>query len=175
MSKIMKNIWSLPRYKREWHNICALLPAYLPDGCNGSMILYEDGGTEEIKASLSWLLDDLLDYLRSNKAVLQQQSSEIAVQMGKRNKRRLPLILNEAFLLLPVKARATFNRYHGVDGYVVLPKVANITEQNGKDGCKICFTNQLELEVLDNLYTLRGNMALAAEMTAYLREEHTSA
>lgn len=85
MSKIMKNIWSLPRYKREWHNICVLLPAYLPDGCNGSMILYEDGGTEEIKASLSWLLDDLLDYLRSNKAVLQQQSSEIAVQMGKRN------------------------------------------------------------------------------------------
>lgn len=170
MSKIMKNIWSLPRYKREWHNICALLPAYLPDGCNGSMILYEDGGTEEIKASLSWLLDDLLDYLRSNKAVLQQQSSEIAVQMGKRNKRRLPLILNEAFLLLPVKARATFNRYHGVDGYVVLPKVANITEQNGKDGCKICFTNQLELEVLDNLYTLRGNMALAAKMQEYLRE-----
>ena len=170
MSKIMKNIWSLPRYKREWHNICALLPAYLPDGCNGSMILYEDGGTEEIKASLSWLLDDLLDYLRSNKAVLQQQSSEIAVQMGKRNKRRLPLILNEAFLLLPVKARATFNRYHGVDGYVVLPKVANITEQNGKDGCKICFTNQLELEVLDNLYTLRGNMALAAKMQEYLGE-----
>ena len=170
MSKIMKNIWSLPRYKREWHNICALLPAYLPDGCNGSMILYEDGGTEEIKASLSWLLDDLLDYLRSNKAVLQQQSSEIAVQMGKRNKRRLPLILNEAFLLLPVKARATFNRYHGVDGYVVLSKVANITEQNGKDGCKICFTNQLELEVLDNLYTLRGNMALAAKMQEYLRE-----
>ena len=170
MSKIMKNIWSLPRYKREWRNICALLPAYLPDGCNGSMILYEDGGTEEIKASLSWLLDDLLDYLRSNKAVLQQQSSEIAVQMGKRNKRRLPLILNEAFLLLPVKARATFNRYHGVDGYVVLPKVANITEQNGKDGCKICFTNQLELEVLDNLYTLRGNMALAAKMQEYLWE-----
>lgn len=170
MSKIMKNIWSLPRYKREWHNICALLPAYLPDGCNGSMILYEDGGTEEIKASLSWLLDDLLDYLRSNKAVLQQQSSEIAVQMGKRNKRRLPLILNEAFLLLPVKARATFNRYHGVDGYVVLPKVANITEQNGKDGCKICFTNQVKLEVLDNLYTLRGNMALAAKMQEYLRE-----
>lgn len=170
MSKIMKNIWSLPRYKREWHNICALLPAYLPDGCNGSMILYEDGSEEEVKASLSWLLDDLLDYLRSNKAVLQQQSSEIAVQMGKRNKRRLPLILNEAFLLLPVKARATFNRYHGVDGYVVLPKVANITEQNGKDGCKICFTNQLELEVLDNLYTLRGNMALAAKMQEYLRE-----
>ena len=171
MSKIMKNIWSLPRYKRGWRDICALLPAYLPDGCNGSMILYEDGGVEEIKASLSWLLDDLLDYLRSNKAVLQQQSSEIAVQMGKRNKRRLPLILNEAFLLLPVKARATFNRYHGVDGYVVLPKVANITEQNGKDGCKICFTNQLELEVLDNLYTLRGNMALAAKMQEYLREE----
>lgn len=170
MSKIMKNIWSLPRYKREWHNICALLPAYLPDGCNGSMILYEDGGTEEIKASLSWLLDDLLDYLRSNKAVLQQQSSEIAVQMGKRNKRRLPLILNEAFLLLPVKARATFNRYHGVDGYVVLPKVANITEQNGKDGCKICFTNQVKLEVLDNLYTLRGNMALTAKMQKYLGE-----
>lgn len=170
MSKIMKNIWSLPRYKREWHNICALLPAYLPDGCNGSMILYEDGSEEEVKASLSWLLDDLLDYLRSNKAVLQQQSSEIAVQMGKRNKRRLPLILNEAFLLLPEKARATFNRYHGVDGYVVLPKVANITEQNGKDGCKICFTNQLELEVLDNLYTLRGNMALAAKMQEYLGE-----
>lgn len=175
MSKIMKNIWSLPRYKREWHNICALLPAYLPDGCNGSMILYEDGGTEEIKASLSWLLDDLLDYLRSNKAVLQQQSSEIAVQMGKRNKRRLPLILNEAFLLLPVKARATFNRYHGVDGYVVLPKVANITEQNGKDGCKICFTNQVKLEVLDNMRTLKNNTILAKEINAYLREEKGSA
>lgn len=48
MSKIMKNIWSLPRYKREWHNICALLPAYLPDGCNGSYILYEDGSEEEV-------------------------------------------------------------------------------------------------------------------------------
>ena len=98
MPKIMKNTWSLPRYKREWRDICALLPAYLPDGCNGSMILYEDGGVEEIKASLSWLLDDLLDYLRSSKQLLQRQSRRITAQMGNQRGRRLPLILGKVFV-----------------------------------------------------------------------------
>ena len=170
MSKIMKNIWSLPRYKREWHNICALLPAYLPDGCNGSMILYEDGGTEEIKASLSWLLDDLLDYLRSSKQLLQRQSRRITAQMGNQRGRRLPLILSKDFCLVPIRVRLTSSPYHEANGYVRLNKVEDFSEQKGKSGCKIWFTNQLELEVLDNLYTLRGNMALAAKMQEYLRE-----
>ena len=56
MPKMINSMWRLPRYKTDWRDICALLPAYLSDGTNGSIILYEDGNVEEIKASLSWLL-----------------------------------------------------------------------------------------------------------------------
>ncbi len=175
MSKIMKNIWSLPRYKRGWRDICALLPAYLPDGCNGSMILYEDGGVEQVNFSFSWVIDDLLAYKCSSKTILQQQSSQIAAQMGKRYQRRLPLILNEEFCLVPIRVRLTSSPYHEANGYVRLNRVKDFSEQKGKSGCKIKFINQVELEVLDNMRTLRGNMALAAKMQEYLREEHTSA
>ena len=67
------------------------------------------------------------------------------------------------------------SRKHDVSGYVVFDKVEGILGQTEQTGCKIKFTNQLEIEVLDSVRTLRGNIALAAEMTAYLREEHTSA
>ena len=175
MSKIMKNIWSLPRYKREWHNICALLPAYLPDGCNGSMILYEDGSEEEVNYRLSWVIDDLLAYKRSSKAILQEQSDRLLEELEKAKRQRLPLLLTQDVCFVPVKARRPRSRTHCADGYVVLSKVKAFSEQKGKNGCKIKFINQLEIEVLDSVRTLRGNIALAAEMTAYLREEHTSA
>ena len=170
MPKIMKNTWSLPRYKREWRDICALLPAYLPDGANGSYILYEDGSVEQVNFSFSWVLDHLFAYLHSNKQLLQRQSRRITAQMGNQRGRRLPLILSKDFCLVPIRVRLTSSPYHEANGYVRLNKVEDFSEQKGKSGCKIWFTNQLELEVLDNLYTLRGNMALAAKMQEYLRE-----
>lgn len=62
------------------------------------------------------------------------------------------------------------SRKHDVSGYVVFDKVEGILGQTEQTGCKIKFTNQLEIEVLDYLYTLRENMALSAEMKEYLRE-----
>ena len=175
MPKIMKNTWSLPRYKREWRDICALLPAYLPDGANGSYILYEDGSVEQVNYRLSWVIDDLLAYWCSNKVLLQQQSCQIAAQLGNRHQRRIPLVLREDFCLVPVRARLTSSRNHGANGYVLLNKVKEISQQKEQMGCKISFQNQVELEVLDSMRTLKGNLQLAAKMQEYLREEHTSA
>lgn len=32
MPKMINSMWRLPRYKTDWRDICALLPAYLSDG-----------------------------------------------------------------------------------------------------------------------------------------------
>ncbi len=40
--------WRLPRYKKDWKSICAMLPVYLQDGTNGTVVYYIDGSTEQI-------------------------------------------------------------------------------------------------------------------------------
>ena len=72
--------------------------------------------------------------------------------------------------MVPIRVRLIISSKHDVSGYVVFDKVEGILGQTEQTGCKIKFTNQLEIEVLDYLYTLRENMALSAEMKEYLRE-----
>ena len=175
MPKIVKNIWTLPRYKKEWRNICALLPIYLSDGTNGSYILYEDGSIEQVSFRLSWVIDDLLAYWCSNKTLLQEQSCQIAAQLGNRHQRRIPLALREDFCLVPVRARLTSSRNHDANGYVFLNRVKEISQQKEQIGCKISFQSQVELEVLDSMRTLKRNLQLAEKMTEYLRKEESLA
>ena len=54
----MRKTLHLPRYKTGWRQICAILPAYLPDGTNGTTITYLDGTMEKIPYRLCWVLND---------------------------------------------------------------------------------------------------------------------
>ena len=66
--------WAIPRYKRDWRSICALMPSYLDDGTNGTVVTYLDDSTEAVYYRLQWVLDDLLGYMHTSRAVLTKQS-----------------------------------------------------------------------------------------------------
>ncbi len=154
----MRKTIHLPRCKTEWRQICAILPAYLPDGANGTIILYLDGTREEIPNRLCWVLDDLLGYLKSSTAILMKQSRRI---LG-RTARRVPLVLNREFCLVPVKGREVTSRCDGATGYAVLRHVQKLI--TGETGSRILFNGGTSLNVYDNPRVLLDKIGQAGTL-----------
>ena len=148
-----------PRYKQDWRQICAILPAYLPDGTNGTEITYLDGTKEYIANRLCWVLDDLLGYLRSSKAILTAQSR----RMLGNNVRRVPLVLCPEFTLVPVKGREAIGEYHAVIGYVVLRYIDKIISE--EKGCRIQFQESTAIQVQERSRTVWENIQKAKAMS----------
>ena len=144
-----------PRYKQDWRQICAILPAYLPDGTNGTEITYLDGTKEYIANRLCWVLDDLLGHLRSSKAILTAQSRRL---LGDKVY-RVPLILCDEFILVPVKGREAIGKYDSLLGYIVLHYVTQIVRDNKKT--IIYFGSDVTVTVYDYLRTVRQNIERA--------------
>ena len=111
------------RYCTEWDKICAILPAYLLDGTNGTHIYYIDGTYEILRNRITWVLDDLLEYLLTSKAILERHSIR---WMGGIDRRRVPLVVNDTFCLVPVTCRAAERRNDGTTGYVVLKYIHQV-------------------------------------------------
>ena len=150
--------WTIPRYKREWQRICALMPAYLEDGTNGTAITYLDNSKELIAYRLQWVLDDLLGYLRTNRAVLVKQSRGY---LGKQA-RRVPLLASPDFCLVPVKGRERISRSDTATGYVVLRYVEDVIPCSS--GNRVYFSGGTYITVYDTTRTLWANLNLAKEM-----------
>ena len=150
--------WSMPRYKQNWQSICALLPAYLEDGTNGTVVTYLDSSTEVVAFRLQWVVDDLLLYLHTDRAALIKRSR---MYLG-RNARRLPLIASPEFCLVPVKGREALLRNDGSTGYVVLTHVADVIPRGGEN--RVYFTGGTYITVYDTTRTLWENLNLAKEM-----------
>ena len=150
--------WTIPRYKREWQRICALMPAYLEDGTNGTAITYLDNSKELIAYRLQWVLDDLLGYLRTNRAVLVKQSRGY---LGKQA-RRVPLLASPEFCLVPVKGRERISHSDTATGYVVLCHVEDVIPDGNAN--RIYFTGNLYIRVLDTTATVWRNLNLTKEM-----------
>lgn len=108
------------RYKADWASICAILPAYLPDGTNGCIIHYIDGGYDILRNRLTWVLDDLLESMLTSKELLMRQSLR---WMGGIHRRRVPLLVCDSFCLVPVTCKEVERRNDGSTGYVVLHHV----------------------------------------------------
>ena len=144
-----------PRYKQDWRQICAILPAYLPDGTNGTEITYLDGTKEYIANRLCWVLDDLLGHLRSSKAILTAQSRRM---LGDKVY-RVPLILCDEFILVPVKGREAIGKYDSLLGYIVLHYVTQLVRDNKKT--IIYFGSDVTVTVYDYLRTVRQNIERA--------------
>ena len=144
-----------PRYKQDWRQICAILPAYLPDGTNGTEITYLDGTKEYIANRLCWVLDDLLGHLRSSKAILTAQSRRL---LGDKVY-RVPLILCDEFILVPVKGREAIGKYDSLLGYIVLHYVTQLVRDNKKT--IIYFGSVVTVTVYDYLRTVRQNIERA--------------
>lgn len=159
--------WKLPLYKREWQHICAIMPAYLDDGTNGTRIVYVGGQEEYVPNRLSWVLDDLLGYLRTSRDVLAGQSK---LYVGD-DARRVPLIVSEQFCLSPVKGREELAKGDGTVGYVVLRHLLFAQEHAGKRSVK--FIGGPEIEVLDSMRTLCGNLQLTHDLKGRMLWEST--
>lgn len=159
--------WTIPRYKRDWQNICALMPSYLEDGTNGTVVTYLDSSTEAVYYRLPWVLDDLLGYLRTSRAVLTKQSR---TYLGKQA-RRVPLLASPQFCLVPVKGRTVYNKYEQVTGYVVLRHVENVIPDGPTN--RVYFTGGHYITVLDMTETLWHNLNTAKEMKEKLLWEST--
>ncbi len=181
--------WRLPRYKRVWKNICAMLPVYLQDGTNGTVVYYIDGSTEQIGHRLEWVLNDLLKYLCTGKDILQQKANDY---MESKNGRRIPLVVNQEMCLVPVKGRKAFTKNDGASGYVVLEYVESIQrtysdeslsrtvsrkaraqqmklqqkqaelEQDGKT--MVYLSRNWEIAVYDSIHVLHQNLNLGAAL-----------
>ena len=159
--------WTIPRYKRDWQNICALMPSYLEDGTNGTVVTYLDNSTEAVYYRLPWVLDDLLGYLRTSRAVLTKQSR---AYLGKQA-RRVPLLASPQFCLVPVKGREVYNKYEQVTGYVVLRHVEDVIPDGATN--RVYFTGGHYITVLDMTETLWHNLNMAKEMKEKLLWEST--
>ena len=159
--------WTIPRYKRDWQNICALMPSYLEDGTNGTVVTYLDSSTEAVYYRLPWVLDDLLGYLRTSRAVLTKQSR---AYLGKQA-RRVPLLASPQFCLVPVKGRTVYNKYEQVTGYVVLRHVEDVIPDGATN--RVYFTGGQYITVLDMTETLWHNLNTAKEMKEKLLWEST--
>ena len=154
--------WTIPRYKREWQDICALIPSYLEDGTNGTAITYLDNSKEFISYRLQWVLDDLLGYLRTNRAVLVKQSRGY---LGKQA-RRVPLLASPDLCLVPVKGRERISRSDTAAGYVVLRYVEDVIPCSS--GNRVYFSGGTYITVYDTTRTLWANLNLAKEMKTQL-------
>ena len=159
--------WTIPRYKRDWQNICALMPSYLEDGTNGTVVTYLDNSTEAVYYRLPWVLDDLLGYLRTSRAVLTKESRAC---LGKQA-RRVPLLASPQFCLVPVKGREVYNKYEQVTGYVVLRHVEDVIPDGATN--RVYFTGGQYITVLDMTETLWHNLNTAKEMKEKLLWEST--
>lgn len=159
--------WNIPRYKREWQHICALMPSYLEDGTNGTAITYLDNSKELISYRLQWVLDDLLGYLRTSRDVLTKQSR---TYLGK-SARRVPLLASPQFCLVPVKGRMPISRSDMATGYVVLNHVEDVIPDRGSN--RVYFTGAHYITVLDTTETLWRNLNTAKEMKENLLWEAT--
>ncbi len=148
-----------PRYKTDWRQICAILPAYLADGTNGTEITYIDGTVEEVEYRLCWVLDDLLGHLKSSTAILTKQSRSL---LGK-NARRVPLVLCKDFILVPVKGREAVGEHDKSIGYVVLHQAEKIIPGND-GGCCVCFQGGAAVTVYDQPRTLWDRLQQAEQM-----------
>ena len=144
-----------PRYQKDWKKICAILPAYLPDGTNGTEITYLDGTKEYIANRLCWVLDDLLGHLRSSKAILTAQSRRL---LGDKVY-RVPLILCDKFILVPVKGREAIGKYDSLLGYIVLQHATHGEQDNNKT--IIYFGSDVTVTVYDYFRTVRQNIERA--------------
>ena len=150
--------WQMPRYKQDWQSICALMPMYLEDGTNGTVVTYLDGTAEEVAYRLQWVLDDLLLHLHTNREALIKRSR---MYLGS-NARRVPLVASEDFCLVPVKGREAFMRNDGTTGYVVLAHVADVIPRDKEN--RVYFTGGIYITVYDTTYTLWVNLNLTKEM-----------
>ena len=156
--------WTMPRYKQEWRNICALLPSYLEDGTNGTVVTYLDGTAEEVEYRLCWVVDDLLLHLHTGREALIKRSR---TYLG-RNARRVPLIASSELCLVPVKGREALLRNDGSTGYVALAHVADVIPK-GKEN-RVYFTGGTYITVYDTTRTLWENLNLTKEMKKNMEE-----
>ena len=156
--------WSMPRYKQDWRNICALIPSYLEDGTNGTVVTYQDSSTEAVAYRLQWVLDDLLLHLHTNRAALIKRSR---MYLGS-NARRVPLIAMPELCLVPVKGREALLRNDGTTGYIVLSHVADVIPK-GKEN-RVYFTSKHCITVYDTTRTLWENLNLTKEMKQNMEE-----
>ena len=157
--------WAVPRYKREWQNICAMLPAYLEDGTNGTKVTFLDSKEEHVRYRLQWVLDDLLGSLCTSRAILTKQSQRY---LGK-NARRVPLIASAELALVPVKGRVALGSNDATTGYVVMRHVEDVIPQ-GKENI-IFFTGDTHIRVQDSTRTLWANLNLTKELLYNIQQE----
>ena len=158
------NKWTIPRYKRDWRSICALMPSYLENGANGTVVTYLDGSAEAVAYRLQWVLDDLLGYLRTSRAVLTRQSK---LYLGKQA-RRVPLLASKEFCLVPAKGREALMRNDGSTGYVVLAHVEDVIPYG--NGNRVYFTGGTYITAYDTTRTLWENLNLTKEMKKNMEE-----
>ncbi len=154
-------------YKALWRDICAMLPVYSAEGANGCEIYYTDGTVRYMDRRLTWVLDDLLGYLCTDKQLLQQQSAR---WLERPRAKRLPLAVMEDFTLVPVKGRDCPNKYDGVSGYAVLEYVQSVRET--ERGTVIRLGRKQRITVLDSGKTVRRNLRIAQRVAVRYRQEY---
>ena len=140
------------------------MPSYLDDGTNGTAITFTDNAKELISYRLQWVLDDLLGYLRSSRAVLTKQSR---AYLGKQA-RRVPLLASPDFCLVPVKGREAISRSDMATGYVVLSHVEDVIPDGHTN--RVYFTGGHYITVLDSTSTLWRNLNITKEMKLQMEE-----
>lgn len=158
------NKWSMPRYKREWQTVCAVLPAYLADGTNGTMITYADATTEAVPYRIGWVVEDLLSALGASRAVLTKQSQ---AYLG-RHARRVPLCTMQGLCLVPVKSRIPMSRSDAATGYVVLCHVTDVLCVAHTN--RVYFGTCCYVTVYDTIRTLWHNLNRAKTLNHTLEE-----
>lgn len=126
MTKPNRTSKALPRYQSDWQQIGAIVPFYQPsNGRTGVLIYYQNGLRECIAdCTTGRITRKLAAYFGTSIPQLRQ----LAMTDGR--SRKLPLCYHPQLCLVPVKFRHERGKNHGTVGYLNLPAVARILQND---------------------------------------------
>lgn len=159
---------TINKYKLDWQKICLFEPAYLPTGVNGCRIYYDDGVIDEIPARINWVLDDWAAYLNTSIDILQKQTRN---WLGEGNWRKMPLVLNRHFCLVPVRCRRPLRHNDGAVGYAVLQKIKLVQELRDNTAALHFHTIKQPIQIVDSRRCVTQNIALGWAMVHRYEQE----
>ncbi len=174
----------VPTWQQQWKQICAILPMYLPDDINGTIIYYDDAPPEIVYSTCGYVVEQLMQYLMTSSTILQKRSAQL---LGVKDMRRTPMMHSCGLCLMPVKSRKPRSKSDAASGYVVMGKInatysvkkerrpdtvrmTDLPEHYPDTATIIAFDSGLKLKVMDSRRTVNSNLALCLELMARRHE-----
>lgn len=155
---------TVTRYQTDWQQIAAIVPFYQPSNGRTGLLVYYQNGLRECIADCTCrrVLTELAAYLGTSLPQLRHK----AAQEGR--SRKVPLCYHPQLCLVPVKFRHERRKNNSTLGYLNLPAVARVLQNDDGTSTIHFHGSSMPLIALQHKATIQsqlacGKMLLAAQ------------